>query len=253
MKDNSWFKLSPSTRMRSLKVGILLMLFVLIAQPVLAASLGPRAIPPKSKPYGKTYGEWSAAWWRYVVSYPLDINPLNDPTGANCGMGQSGPVFFLVGTTGGAAVRDECVVPVGKAVLFPLVNFFGGVPEDGATPQDARDLISMVTNYIDELFVTVDGVPLSNLWEYRFASPDFSYTGAVDNPFDQACGTPGTCYEGYHDTGISDGYWIMLPPLPKGVHTISFGGHFYYPDWGWEFEVDVTYNLTVADRSAADR
>jgi hypothetical protein len=232
-------------RLNFFRVAIILVLLLVITQPVLAAFSNPRVFPPNSKPYGKSYGEWGGEWWKYVLSYPLDISPLNDPTGANCGMDQSGPVFFLVGTTGGAAVRDECIVPSGKALFFPLVNIFGAVPEDAANSQDLRDLVSWVTNYIDEITVSVDGVPLQNLWNYRFESP-FSFTGAVDNPFDQNCGTPGTCYEGYHEIGFSDGYWIMMPPLPAGEHTINFGGHFNLPDWGWEFEVDVTYNLTVA-------
>jgi hypothetical protein len=126
------------------------------------------------------------------------------------------------------------------------MNDFCAAPEDGATFEEISELCSWVINYVDALTVTVDGVPLQNLWNYRFPSPSFSFDGAIDNPFDEACGTPGTCYEGFHEVGFSDGWWVMLPPLPKGEHTINFGGHFYLPDWDWEWAVDVTYNLTVA-------
>jgi len=50
-----------------------------------------------------------------------DINPLLDQTGANAAIGQSGPVWFLAGTTGGTAER-AITVPAGKSLFFPLVN-----------------------------------------------------------------------------------------------------------------------------------
>src|SRR5947209_6336709 len=31
--------------------------------------------PPCSKPYGLTYGEWSAKWWQWVYSIPVGTNP----------------------------------------------------------------------------------------------------------------------------------------------------------------------------------
>jgi hypothetical protein len=181
------------------------------------------------------------------MSFPAVTSPLNDSTGANCGFGQSGPVFFLVGTTGGKAVRNKCVVPVGKSILFPIVNFISAVPEDGATAEEIQALCSWATDYIDQVQVTVDGVPLQNLMaddpdsDYRFPSPIFSFTGAVGNPFG--------AYEGFRETAFSDGYWVLLDPLPPGRHKIHFAGHFYLPDWNWEFAVDVTYHLTVANQA----
>ena len=38
----------------------------------------------------------------------------------------------------------------------------------------------------------------------------------------------------------SDGFWIMLKPLPPGEHTINFGGSF-----GPEFTIDITYHISV--------
>lgn len=78
----------------------------------------PGILPPQSKPYGKTYGQWGADWWRWALSIPADSNPILDPTGASCGLGQSGPVWFLAGT-GGAAVTRECSVPAGRALFSP--------------------------------------------------------------------------------------------------------------------------------------
>ncbi|MFO0794095.1 MAG: hypothetical protein U0586_08515 [Candidatus Brocadiaceae bacterium] len=46
-----------------------------------------KAYSPSDSVYGMTYGDWSAAWWQYVLSIPTDTNPVLDTTGANCGIG----------------------------------------------------------------------------------------------------------------------------------------------------------------------
>jgi hypothetical protein len=227
------------------KVLLMLVLIVLLAQPVMAKGGNPGVAPPNSTIYGQSYGDWAAAGWQYVVGFPAATNPLNDPEGTNCADGQSGPVFFLVGTSGGAAERDECVAPVGKSIFFPAMNFFCAAPEDG-TVEEMVALCSWATDLITDVQVTVDGMPVEGLKEdYRFPSPVFPFDGAIDNPYDTFCGgvPSGTCYEGAHTAGFSDGYWIMLRPLSVGQHTIHMFG--YLADW--DFMVDVTYNLTVAN------
>src|SRR6266478_6251873 len=60
--------------------------------------------PPGSKPYGLSYGDWSARWWQWVLAIPPKSNPILDglqgkPShGNHCGEGQSQPVWFLPGT-----------------------------------------------------------------------------------------------------------------------------------------------------------
>jgi hypothetical protein len=34
-----------------------------------------------SKPYGVTYGEWTAKWWQWVYSIPRNVNPSYDDSG----------------------------------------------------------------------------------------------------------------------------------------------------------------------------
>jgi hypothetical protein len=51
----------------------------------------------RSKPYGLSYGEWSARWWQWILSIPTQMNPNLDSTGAHCAEGQSGHVWFLPG------------------------------------------------------------------------------------------------------------------------------------------------------------
>ena len=55
----------------------------------------PGILPINSTSHGKTYGEWTAAWWQWALSIPAERNPFFplDPTGEFCGEGQSGPVW----------------------------------------------------------------------------------------------------------------------------------------------------------------
>jgi hypothetical protein len=47
--------------------------------------------PPTAQVNGKSYGEWTAEWWRWATGIPCATNPINDPSGANAGINQSGP------------------------------------------------------------------------------------------------------------------------------------------------------------------
>lgn len=93
------------------------------------SNANPGVLPPNSHAVGKTYGAWSAVWWQYVESQPVSSNPLLDSTGAGCRKAQSGHVFFLVGAnSSGSVTRDQCTVPAGKALFFPLINAFDFEP-----------------------------------------------------------------------------------------------------------------------------
>ena len=43
----------------------------------------------------------SAQWWQWAISIPSLHNPLLDTSGANCMVGQHGPIWFLAGAIGG--------------------------------------------------------------------------------------------------------------------------------------------------------
>jgi hypothetical protein len=246
-----------STRLSMFLITVLILVLIALQfGPVRAAGKTPGFMPPKPHPYGKSLDEWGVEWARYIISLPEDINPLNDATGANCGVQQSGPVFFLVGTTGGdPIIRDECVVPVGTALFFPILSIFGAVPEDGATPEEVAELVASVfaggeNVDLESLSVTVDGVSLANPENYFLVPPAFSFTGHEENIFQDSCGgvDPGECYVGYHETGFLEGYWVLLHPLPPGTHQITIYGEVYVPEWDWGWTVDVTYNLTIVNR-----
>jgi hypothetical protein len=210
---------------------------------VSAGNPNPRVLPPNSHPHGLTYAQWSAKWWQWALAVPAPVNPILDATGANCAQGQSGSVWFLAGTSGGAVTRS-CTIPAGKSIMFPIVNVENDYPcpDPNFHPAPGQSLEDFLTqgakaiiDPVNELEVEVDGVSLRNLFDYRATSKLFMFTGdpSLTAAFD-------SCITGSSQPAVSDGYWIMLAPLPVGTHTIHFRGGVV-----GSFEIEVTYNLTV--------
>jgi hypothetical protein len=248
---------------RSLAVfGVLAWLMVPVVvwtTPASASNPNPRVLPPNSTAFGKTYGAWSAAWWQYAFAEPTSSNPLLDTTGAGCRVGQSGPVFFLVGTfNGGTATRDECTVPAGKALFFPLVNAVDVHVSCAVAPGplcDPNDTPAKIWNDLQnagfgasEVHAAIDGVPVQNLnpanTPYRAcagpvakcSAASFGLTLPADNLFVLPAGT--------YAPAVADGFYLLVAPLTPGPHTINFGGTGTLG--GGPLVEEITYHLFVS-------
>ena len=195
-----------------------------------------KVFPPQSHPYGKSYGQWSAEWWKWALSLPVDQNPFYDVSGCQNGAnGQSGPVWFLTGVIAesGVAVRD-CTVPGGKALFFPVINTECSTLEPPPFHgNNEAELRACAANFnVVNLAAEVDGVAVKNLDDYRVFSPLFTFTVPDNNPLGVPAGT---------GQAVGNGFYLMLAPLSPGHHTIHFGGT--YPDFN--FTLSITYHLTV--------
>jgi hypothetical protein len=207
----------------------------------------PRVLPPASHPYGHTYGEWGALWWQWAFSFPAADVPFFQASGpADCGAHQSGGVWFLAGSNVGTVTRS-CSVPEGTALFFPLANLVDDwpCPDPNFGPAPGQTLEEFLTNdanqylqYMTGLFATIDGVNLRNLGNYQATSRLFTFTAdpALASTFDP-------CIQGVPQSGVATGYWLLLPPLSRGQHTLHFGSS----GWGQ----DVTYNLSVGHDASA--
>ena len=69
-----------------------------------------------------------------------------------------------------------------------------------------------------ELEVVVDGQPLNDLFSYRATSRLFTFTA------DPSLVAFDSCVTGTPQFGVTDGYWILMNPLPPGPHTIFIRG-----------------------------
>jgi hypothetical protein len=195
----------------------------------------PRVLPPQSHAYGKTHSEWAAAYWQWLLSIPADSNPLLDETGGFGDVGQSGKVWFLAGVTGSGnvTVTRNCMVPARKALFFPVVTtLWISTPGDPGV-DEIREIIKEITDRATDLSCEIDGKSVQDIQQYREASTVFTVDLPDNNIF-------GVAHGGY-GPNVDDGFYLLLPPLPVGQHTIHFHGslpRFYST-------LDVTYNLTV--------
>ena len=211
------------------------------APTVFAQNSNPTVLPPSTVLFGRTYGDWSAEWWRWALSIPAATNPVADTTGANCGLPQSGQVWFLAGTFGGSTSRN-CTVPAGKHLFFPILNslYFCFHPVDPdpicADVATMRAYVAGQMNSPNTLTATIDSVSVGNLGSFRAQSPVFTVQLPKGNVY-EAFGVP----QGAYRPGVSDGYFLLVEPLSPGMHTIYFKG----VSNGGGFTTEVTYTLTV--------
>ncbi|HBP64057.1 MAG TPA: hypothetical protein DD730_07265 [Desulfosporosinus sp.] len=169
------------------------------------------------KPFGKTWEEWTADWWRWALSIPKDRNPGYDETGQKSNANQVDPnVWFLVGTYGGSAERSFSI-PAGKALLFPIINFTTSYAEEPALKTESELILRAKTD-IDDIThkeASIDGLKLVQVDRYRVSSQPFDMTLPENNVFGAKAGPT---------RAVSDGYWIFLKPLSMGEHTIHAAG-----------------------------
>jgi hypothetical protein len=202
----------------------------------------PPSLPPRARPFGKSYSEWAAEWWKWYLAIPASTHPVLDETGENCEQGQGGKVWFLAGAF--VVEERDCTVPVGKAILFPVINAECSTLEEppffGSNEQELRACVEAIQfSDADMLTVTVDGQDVRNPLRYRFTSPIFYFSIPDDNIIGVDTNTKGN--EGQ---SVAGGYYIMLPPLSQGEHVIQFQGVLGTGPFAG-FSQDVTYNLIV--------
>ena len=216
-----------------------------------AASTAPvpvEPLDPKQTHYGKTYDEWAAAWVQWVYEWPETKDcpdPVADPTGVLCNFAQDpkSPVFFLTGNWGAVTKRTKASVPANKAILVPIVVMFqdnGGVPSANLK-SDAQLKDSSMGQFqsITEVHFSLDGRTLTPLDPFAIKAAPYQYT-LPPEPNSYTCqGTPGVTgtYQGY-----TSGYFVLLPPLADGPHTIAFSAKANLP-----FSLDVSYDPLTID------
>lgn len=183
------------------------------SSPAAAAAPASPLLGPDEQVGWVTQAEWSRRWWEWALSFEDDISPVADRSGVQCGNRQSGDVFFLAGTYGTARTVRTCRVPADKYLFFPLINYVV-MPNGGAVRScmQISTTAARVTDGAEMLVLEVDGVRYDGLQRHRQASPE--------------------CFNAWarHPSGArlfptaSNGYYVMLKPLPRGRHTINFGG-----------------------------
>lgn len=134
-------------------------------------------------------------------------------------------MWFLAGTFGGTAER-VCTIPSGKYLLVtPRNTVFGELgPKVGDCSPNQCDVNVLrqkaaadVDNPPPSFDVKIGDTPVMHVDQYRTTSPVFDVTfpkGAIFK-----------IPPGVHGPLVSDGYWLLLRPLPPGqTITITSNG-----------------------------
>ena len=172
-----------------------------------------------SKPFGISFGEWTIKWWRWAFSIAKSINPLMDCTGEYANTSQRRDVWFLAGKPADSDARvpsRRCYIPVGTAVLFPVINCEANKLE---YPElDEHGLMKNVFDHMEQIkekecFIDGEKIPTQRV----HSDPEiFEISINSQNIFDIP--------NGGNTLASADGYWIFLRPLEKGIHVIDFYG-----------------------------
>jgi hypothetical protein len=214
-----------------------------------AAPLESGVLPPDSTPYGKTYSDWSAAWWQWTLSQSTNqMDVVSGPI--------AGPVRFLAGAPGSDTETRAITIPDGTALFFPILSAYddnSACPISAWTSNTVEELQAATAgnwSAVTETTCTIDGVAVGGLDDpqttgYRAQATPFNYTTAETNRvlqslYNEPCIPGGTTI----GPAVADGVYLMLAPLAAGNHTIHFVG-IVGPASGPYLDLDLTYLVAV--------
>jgi hypothetical protein len=198
----------------------------------------------------KLYEKKAKAWTRWALEQPWSNGPINDTDGSACASEQQGNTWFLAGTAGGAVER-ECTIPAGKAMFFPLVNYWLSPSAATYEMYPEQEWVDYAIELFTEqraatcaLTLRIDGEDLLPDLEtmdeelYVEILEPFTVELGADSWSSPYGGLPGP-----RETFIN-GHWALIEPLPPGDYTLELGGELCYPD-DEGFSTAVTYTLHV--------
>src|SRR5882672_7410207 len=98
-------KLNKSSRLPALLIGALL----IAGGSALADRDKPvRIVPPDANFHGKTYGQWAASFWQWMMGLPLEGHPALDTPSFDFSAGQSGNVWYWAAPDGPITRTVRC-------------------------------------------------------------------------------------------------------------------------------------------------
>ena len=180
---------------------------------------GTGILSPAGTVDGKDRAQWSAQFWEWALEYPLDDgHPFFGD--AALAKRQTGNVWFW-SAPDGPATFDE-VLPNNKVLFLTIRDAECSSLEDppfhGNTEAEQRTCADFWADHIRNVFLVLDGVPLSDAAAYRISSPQFTFRAPTPWVFGPTGGKA---------TSVADGYYVLMQ-LSPGVHTIHYGGEFYF-------------------------
>lgn len=177
----------------------------------------------KCSPHGRTYGKWTVRWWRWCFSIKRERNPTLDRTGIYASEKQSKPTWFLAGTWVSKERRyphRKCAVPAGVSILFPVINCEENPLEYPhlRSRKDMTDRLLYDMGTVRKLECSVNGYDIP---PQRVQSDPAFFQIRLRSDMTEN-------QKGGSTLMTTDGYWVFLKPLPKGIYRIVFEGSYQF-------------------------
>ncbi len=216
--------------MKTIKFFLKICLLLITSQTVMSNE-SEFVLKPHSSVDGETIGAMTGRWWQWINSMPGYQSPARDMTGEHCDVNQSGNIWFLAGSYSQNKITRKCSVTADKYIAFPIINWLSYPGKNKqADCETIKNNVKKIVDQIGHVFFVIDGEPVENLKSHREPANE-CFALYPDSGFNEFIGrtTP----------AASDGYWIVLKPLPTGKHSLHFGGN---PSG---FSQNIEYILTV--------
>ncbi|MFA5984892.1 MAG: hypothetical protein WC782_12820 [Methylococcaceae bacterium] len=189
---------------------------------------------------GKSLGEYGNQWWQWASSMPALESPVKDKTGLKCNVNQNGQIWFLAGGYGSSKITRTCSIPRDKYLFFPVINMlYIPVGDADLSCKQAKALAALNNDNLRSFVVSIDQHTIVNPAFHRYSSPDC---------FDLLSRAPKSPQSLRLYPSATDGYWVMLKPLPVGQHTIKFKAEYHNPDEAYGMMVqDIEYQIEIVE------
>ncbi|WKE67160.1 hypothetical protein PVT67_07965 [Gallaecimonas kandeliae] len=192
-------------------------------------------LPPRMRVAKVSQEQYAVAWWQWQKSVPGPASPYADVTGHRCDYNQKGPVWFLASAPNGQKVDRYCNVPAGKFLFVPMLSMLAAPNFENQYPcETMQQAVQVSWPLIKELSLQVDGQDMGNLAPFKQSSRQcFDLLGAVSRDRLPPKITP----------SATEGYWVMVKPLPPGEHKLSIRSRYEAGDGEQVQNIDYTINI----------
>ena len=222
--------------MRSITGRIIFLFAILVSNAVADSGI---TVERNDNVQGLLQSDYVNMWWQWAVSMPNNESPIKDRSGTKCAVNQEGPVWFLAGGYGSSKISRKCSIPFDKHIFFPVINMLYYPRGVNSSPscESVKKMAAMNNQYLRSFRVLIDDRKILNPVFYRHASQTcFDLAARKNNSTEYTKIYP----------SATDGYWVMLKPLPIGPHRISFRAEYDRPGGVYGLMVqDIEYEINV--------
>lgn len=187
---------------------------------------------------GSALNVYANEWWKWAYSMQQSQSPVRDQSGLYCGVNQLGPIWYLAGGFGSSKIQRACTLPADKHIFFPVINMLVYPPPGSTlTCEQAKGAAAENNNDFVYIRVSINGSELENAERFRLASNEcFNVYERIPKEYEAPLAAP----------SATDGYWVMLKPLPPGRYNLEFRAFYTKTDSEYgDMVQNISYDLTV--------